>query len=98
MSSTNCPIVMLCVLTAGSEGLRRAPLIPVDDGEVPLQRLRVLSHQRELGSSGAAVNKQNNGVCNILGTNENPLLGVVDWNLFKDSKTVPVAASVDSRS
>jgi hypothetical protein len=55
----------------------RAPLIPVDDCEVLLQRLGVFPHQRKPRSAGAAVNKQHDWISDALGTNENPLPGAL---------------------
>lgn len=82
---------------AGSEGLRGAALIPVDDREVLFQRLTVLLDQGELGGARSAVNKQHNRIGDVLGTNENPLPGVVDWNLLENGQTVRVTPSTDFR-
>jgi hypothetical protein len=92
-----CPDRHFCINTACGEGFTSAPLIPVDDGEVLLQRLCVFPHQREPRRAGSAVNKQNDWICGALGTNENPLLGAVDGHLLEDGKAVRVPANVHSR-
>jgi hypothetical protein len=86
-----------CIISAGRERLPCSPLIPVDDGEVALQRLCVPPHEREPGRSGTAVNEQDNRICRVLRTNQHPLASFIDWNLLKDSNTIRVSASIDLR-
>jgi len=85
------------IISASRERLPCSPLIPIDDGEVALQRLCVPPHECQPGGSGAAVNEEDNRTCRVLRTNQHPLASFVDWNLLEDSNTIRVPASIDLR-